>query len=366
MKPFLAILLAAMVLGCDSKKSESASGSDRTTLGARTYFQLPKDAVLVSVNGIKLTKGDLESRVGCQLALLKARGKAIRDVEKARQRLLMTGIGQFTGEALLAEIGASGDAPVTAEERKGKLDEFAQRLSNVTNFEAVAGRLTADERKELRAEAGRQILAARGKAVLTKRNYKPIAADEVAKRRTYFQNYNRIATATNALIYAQATNVWKRLQSGESFESLYADLDGKGITVDETPCEIKASDYADDKTYHAVLTTTSVDVLVPPFEGDNGLLVLKMIDILPADASVGRAEPAYVIQRVFFELPEFWEVQTDEELRADVETIHNREAFEKGWKDLVSAAKVEYPSGTTNLFPRASQKRNRMKKGLRR
>lgn len=359
----IAVTAAAMLAGCGENEAAKSDKKDDAvitiTQDSRTYFELSTNDVVVRVNGADLTKGEVERQIAFRLALAAMRPKKPDAQTEARMRndMLRTCDQQFIMQELMRAYALSNGVTVTEQDRVPMRAQLVRQYARGGNYRKLVQKLSDENKAILGNGVDRELWVKKGREKLTADNMKPVADEEVAKRRAYFEDYNVRAKAALTKTWADATNVWKKATGGYPFEKLveqYENGEVEHVSAEAEWGDIKASDYKDDKELYRVLTKTPEGCIPPPFEGDNGVLVVKMLKVTPPEE--GQAEPLYRLAKIHFELPEIWEVETDAEIRTDLETIHKREAFQKGIKALVDASKIEYPCGT-NLFPRAKAKR---------
>jgi len=361
----LAVAIAVVVLaGCGKDDSAKSDNKDDAVIAIaqdnRTYDQLATNDVLVRVNGAELTKGEVERQIEFRMALAKLRQDVKLDARreaKMRYDMRRTSDQQFIMQELMKAYALSNGVTVTEADRAPMREKLVKMYARGGNYRKLVNSLSRESKAILGEGVDRELWVQKGREKLTADNMKPVEDAEVAQRREYFVKYNERANAALAKTWEDASNVWKKATGGYPFEKLveqYENGDVEHISAEAEWGDIKASDYKDDKELFRVLKKTPEGCIPPPFEGDNGVLVVKMVKVTPADAE--HAEPLYLLSKIHFELPEIWEVQSDAELRTDLETIHRKQAFGKGVKALVDASKIEYPCGT-NLFPRVSRRR---------
>lgn len=350
--------VAALTVGCG--RDGKASGPGVTTqVVQRVYADLPPEAVLVSVNGKTFTKADMEKRIDLHTTILQMRKVAAERVKFARNRMLASGIGQFIGTTLVGEYGRASNSSITDEDRRPVREKMARSIRQRDTYDRFLNRFSAGERQLIGREIDEQVLLNRGRELLIGENLVPVTDKDIKRKHNELEEYNRKAVARTAEIYALATNTWRRIQGGETFEKVAERFrDDDHVTVDETTCGFKVSDYADDPCFVKYLKSTPVGCLTPPFEGDNGLMVFRMESIDPPSPETGMQEPVYNIYRVFFDLPETWDESDDGIIRAKLEKIARQTAFRTGYEKLVKGAEILYPSGT-NLFNKAKGRERR-------
>lgn len=156
-------------------------------------------------------------------------------------------------------------------------------------------------------------------------------------------DYNTTATATNALIFARATNVWQEVVAKTiSFEDA-AKKYSEDMYIAEG-CEwgmFTRDQLEDEKAVKALLPTLKIGDITPPVESDGGLAILRLD---PSDE-----EKNITLSRIFFRLPMYFNEETREEAARTIREEKEREAINEQLKALIQTLKVEYPDGQ-NLF----------------
>ena len=177
----------------------------------------------------------------------------------------------------------------------------------------------------------------------------PVVVTEpmVQKRLKEIADYNARAAATNAVVFARATNVWQKIVGKEiTFEDA-----AKAYSEDAYlayGCEwglFTREQLSDEAEVLKLLPTLKVGDVTPPVESDGGLAILRM------DASDDPDNVAF--SRVFFRLPMFYTQETPAEARTVLKEELSRELISETLKDVASKLKIEYPDGT-NVFSSAA------------
>ena len=177
----------------------------------------------------------------------------------------------------------------------------------------------------------------------------PVVVTEpmVQKRLKEIADYNARAAATNAVVFARATNVWQKIVGKEiTFEDA-----AKAYSEDAYlayGCEwglFTREQLSDEAEVLKLLPTLKVGDVTPPVESDGGLAILRM------DASDDPDNVAF--SRVFFRLPMFYTQETPAEARTALKEELSRELISETLKDVASKLKIEYPDGT-NVFSSAA------------
>lgn len=171
-----------------------------------------------------------------------------------------------------------------------------------------------------------------------------VVSDEmVQKRLRTIAEYNANAQATNTLIFANASNLWHRIQEQE-------------ITFEDAAKAFSEDEYLDDGiewgTFSKVqleeetavlglLDTLKPGDITPPVESDDGLAILRLDEIDDAGN--------YSFSRIFFRLPVQYEEETEAVARQMVFERMKTEKITAIMKDYVGRLKLEYPNGP-NIF----------------
>ena len=177
----------------------------------------------------------------------------------------------------------------------------------------------------------------------------PIVVTEpmVQRRLKEIADYNARAEATNAVVFARATNVWQKITGKElTFEDAAKTYSEDAYLA--YGCEwglFTREQLSDEAEVLRLLPTLKVGDVTPPVESDGGLAILRM------DASDDPDNVAF--SRVFFRLPMFYTQETPAEARAALKEELARERISETLKDVASKLNIEYPNGT-NVFSSAA------------
>ena len=138
----------------------------------------------------------------------------------------------------------------------------------------------------------------------------------VTERLASITKGNQEAAQTNALIFAQATNVWKKILGGKMTLEAAATKYSQDAYIDEG-CEwgtFSLDQIADDPNLLMLLPTLKPCSITPPIESDNGLAIIRL-DEMSED------KKNYTFSRIFFQLPMFFDEETPDEARATISGI---------------------------------------------
>ena len=361
----LALVFLAFV-GCRRDASETAEGAalpppQKSASAASTTRKAASKAasdssVVVCIDGQPLTRRDVvrNGKVMLTLNMNKMRRTKIgkKDWEYLSRYCAEAAkreVGRAAVRRYLADHRLTPDSNVVARltrafaRRYGVKSKKLKRWHTVDDLKYMLGtnafRVDAEIRDRVdHATVTNAILAAN-----------PVVVTEpmVQKRRKEIADYNARAEATNAVVFARATNVWQKIV-------------GKEITFEDAAKAYSEDAYlaygyewglftreqlSDEAEVLKLLPTLKVGDVTPPVESDGGLAILRM------DASDDPDNVAF--SRVFFRLPMFYTQETPAEARTALKEELSRERISETLKDVASKLKIEYPDGT-NVFSSAA------------
>lgn len=361
----LALVFLAFV-GCRRDASETAEGAalpppQKSASAASTTRKAASKAasdgsVVVCIDGQPLTRRDVvrNGKVMLTLNMNKMRRTKIgkKDWEYLSRYCAEAAkreVGRAAVRRYLADHRLTPDSNVVARltrafaRRYGVKSKKLKRWHTVDDLKYMLGtnafRVDAEIRDRVDyATVTNAILAAN-----------PVVVTEpmVQKRLKEIADYNARAEATNAVVFARATNVWQKIV-------------GKEITFEDAAKAYSEDAYlaygyewglftreqlSDEAEVLKLLPTLKVGDVTPPVESDGGLAILRM------DASDDPDNVAF--SRVFFRLPMFYTQETPAEARTALKEELSRELISETLKDVASKLKIEYPDGT-NVFSSAT------------
>ena len=361
----LALVFLAFV-GCRRDASETAEGAalpppQKSASAASTTRKAASKAasdssVVVCIDGQPLTRRDVVRNGKVMLTLNMNKMRRTKIGKKDWEYLL-----RYCAEAAKREVGRAAvrryladhrltpDSNVVARltrafaRRYGVKSKKLKRWHTVDDLKYMLGtnafRVDAEIRDRVDyATVTNAILAAN-----------PVVVTEpmIQKRLKEIADYNARAEATNAVVFARATNVWQKIV-------------GKEITFEDAAKAYSEDAYlaygyewglftreqlSDEAEVLKLLPTLKVGDVTPPVESDGGLAILRM------DASDDPDNVAF--SRVFFRLPMFYTQETPAEARTVLKEELSRELISETLKDVASKLKIEYPDGT-NVFSSAA------------
>gem|GEM_PF-6390760 len=172
-----------------------------------------------------------------------------------------------------------------------------------------------------------------------------VSPNEVEERRRILTRYNERMVATNALVYAQASNAWSQVVAGKlSFHDAVLKYDESEDPTEDRDLwgSFSMGELASEPAVRAVVQRMKVGDVSPPVEGDNGLVIVKLLAVEEGTRQVS-VEKSYRLGRIFFHLYEVWNDEGDKELEQDLLNIHRKELVSDLMRRLRDSATITYP-----------------------
>jgi len=362
MKSFVLFLVAGLFLaGCEKKpepENASVTTNSSPTVTASASSALSNDTVVVRIDGKNLTRGEILAR-GKTVLLLnmnKARKTKIKKREiQALERYCKSAVWKEIAKAAVARYVTDKDLEVPQdairratrrfELQYGARSRKLRRMHNVKDLKYMLGKnaFRADE----------MIMDMALFEVMTNEVAKTaeitITDKMVSDRLQQIKRSNERVAATNDLVFAKATNVWRRIVSGElEFERAASEFSEDEYIKDGCAWGTFSHDQlADEDAVLALLPTLKTGDITPPVASDGGVAILRK-----DEDDDGRT---YSFSRVFFRLPYFYDEETPEEARAALKDLKFHEAIQKAIMDSAAKLKIEYPNGTNLVWKLTSQ-----------
>ena len=357
----LALVFLAFV-GCRRDASETAKGAalppPLKSAGAASATRKAAfySSVVVCIDGQPLTRRDVVRNGKVMLTLNMNKMRRTKIGKKDWEYL-----SRYCAEAAKREVGRAAVRRYLADHRLTPDSNVVARLTRafVRRYGVKSKKLkrwhTVDDLKymlgtnafRVDAEIRDRVDYATVTNAILAANPVVVTEPMVQKRLKEIADYNARAEATNAVVFARATNVWQKIV-------------GKEITFEDAAKAYSEDAYlaygyewglftreqlSDEAEVLKLLPTLKVGDVTPPVESDGGLAILRM------DASDDPDNVAF--SRVFFRLPMFYTQETPAEARTALKEELSRELISETLKDVASKLKIEYPDGT-NVFSSAA------------
>ena len=327
----LLVAVALSFAGCGDKSDLPVSDGKDSPQKAKP------EVVLVAVGKESLTLDRVEKMAQLRVKLATLRAPNLRKEQrdrlqqKAKSEAIPFFVQSCVYSAYLAESGVSVP-PSTKEKYKAEM----AGAFKIKDFDTLAGKLTVDESALLSRqidgllaikEAKKRIVAQAGITVTEKEK-----DDFIAK----VIRMNALSAATNAAVYAKATNVWNKISSREiTFEEAADDYSEAEVLEEGGEWGRFSFENlrGENELIEAIRKSSPGDV-TPPVECDNGLAIIKVLEVPTGDSGT------YRLARVFFKLPLSWEVPTREDAENVLRQRAENAAIDRKFNELAAKAGI--------------------------
>ena len=265
-----------------------------------------KDAgAILIADGRRLTIAGRDREIGLRTKIfgIMRPTALVADVERFRKTLEDSAEEHFIVESGLLRVARARGISASR-------DEVAGRLAPLS---AALGRLDPGERELAEEIAEREVLCTRVVESLRSGIDVSVSEEELDAAMERLSAYADMAAATNALVYARATNVWNEIRRGADFANMAARWSEDD---DPSSCEWGAfplAAFSDSPELQRLLPGMSPGDVTPPVEGDNGLVVARLVEVDQSPDLVG-----YRLDRIFFRLPECAPTLSRDELAVEI------------------------------------------------
>jgi len=320
-------------------------------------FQLlSRTNVIVRIEGKETTKGDIErdAKVLMTLAMNKSRRTKVEtgDLNFFRsfcRSAAQISVEQACRESYAREHGLTNSAAMLSgathlfERRYGAYSKKLKRRHSIDDLKFMLGTNGRCLDAYIHADATYRTVTNH----LLSTHPIEITDAMVNDRISAIRRENESRLATNAWVYARATNVWRKITSHEmTFEQAATNYSQDVYLA--MGCEwgsFTRENLAEDPAVLALLPSLKAGDITPPVESDYGLAILRLDEI--------DEDGRYTFSRVFFRLPIIFDIDSPEEARAYLHQKAERDLIHSEMNAIKSKLNIEYPSGT-NLFAAGS------------
>ena len=330
----------------------------RAMQDAAAYSSLNESDVLVSVNGIDLTKGDLEGQLKIKIKMAKSRVKKLSEEKETylSKRLKESSYFTFVPLALFAseakKFGAAADSSHRIQVERKYCSTYGGGCKTVEEmFSKMEPLETAAIKKLMELDLLSQSYIS---TVLSTQLV--VTAEEVSNHVARTIAYNARMTLTNALIYAQASNVLARARAGADFSELadeFSQDDEKEPGGDLGLCT--ADDFSlETPSYWENIVCLKPGEITDVMESEAGIEIVKFLGE-KEDVYGDGSQFARHLARIVWHTAIIFD--TDEKLiRSEMEKERRNDVLQKAVMELQKKATIVYPHGEDVLFPSKRRK----------
>ncbi|MBQ5531246.1 MAG: peptidylprolyl isomerase [Kiritimatiellae bacterium] len=366
-KTIAGAMTAAFLLayGCN-RNEESTSGDGKTAENPQAVVSLPEkqnaakktepvaktpttskpsaDMVVARVDDAILTASGVEAQIKLRTELLKLRKRKVgeKELDKLGKILSRTAADHFIRRELLSKYARNNGITLTDQEKNDNRAKVAASYK-MKDFATLKARLSPASAALLERDTVQEALSAKCEKAIRDGVSKTVSLEEKQNILRNIETMNETAAKTNTLIFARARNVYNQVKSGKlTFEEAVEDYSEAEETEDGGAWnEFLISELKDEPELTARLPTMSPGDITPPIENDNGLSIMKLVSIGEYRKGDAAPEPTYRLARVFFRLPLFMEVPTDEELTDAIIKERQKQALSAALQKTGDASKIE-------------------------
>ena len=302
---------------------------------------------VAKVNGHVLTETELGLRVTNSLVLV-GRRMSRPDLEALFRHEMMYRRGYprvWVEERLLSDYAASNKIEISEQVmtnfRERAFRNFGKlREKDFNALYKIKGLDRACFDDSIRCEATRKVLRDYWVAECPTN----IPSDYVTNTVQWIAEWNRSIPATNALVFAKATNVWEQLKAGADFVATakrWTELKDEL----EDDCQwgsVDANFLSDEPELLAALRSMKPGEFTAPIAADGGVLIVRLDE--------NEQDGGFIVSRIFFRLPQLLKPAPDEEIVARFYKKYADALFARRLKALVDAAQIEYFNDETLNF----------------
>lgn len=322
----------------------------------KTFDEMLPEDVVIAVNGVGLTRQECDAILNRMEQTYKASrpNASPAEVRNYRNRRAWRLADEFrVKQLLLQEAKRRNLTPSPASKaRMEKVLANRAALEKMTP-DAYLRSLDPQDAEAVRADLDEQAL------ILTLREDQfgdrvKITDADIQKARDGIIEYNRRGEATNALVKARGDAICERLRKGEDFAKVADEVSEYQEEEGGYWGEFARGEIDDPAVRHAAFTLP-IGAVSDPFDTDEGLFIIKVLDRTGVDAIGATQEATVKLGRILLRLVEIEPMMDDKTLRREVEKKRLRELQGDWLRDLNRQAHLEFPNGT-NLWKKATKK----------
>ena len=306
------------------------------------------DQVLVRVNGVDITRRQLDRYVDMMVALLKNKRKSTPPelIAKFKKKNLRTLSNELFQRTVIRTCLANSNVTVIAAAKQAVerecLKNFGKRKQTLDELKAFVAKAGFGKDFE---EGMAFDLRLKSFIMTVHSNVYYVSQQRLEKVKADMAAYNRRADATNRLTLARAEGVLKRIRAGEDFGKLadaFSEDTEKKAGGDLGDCD--ETDFPEEKHIWRKLWAMKAGAVTDVLETDEGYVIIKVVRRNTVEQSQTGGE-SLTLARIFFRQAYKFPPQSDDELRVDVEQEIREKLFADVYRAFRAQSKVIYPNG---------------------
>lgn len=342
-------LLVVAFAGCERQETPVRDGGEDQRTDIQSETNAVKHPIAVRIDGRDLTRKDIvrNGKVLLILNMNKMRVTAIKQKEwgylnnycknAVRHEIQTAAVANYVKERkLTADTNLVATVVKAFERRYGIRSKKLKRWHRLDDFRYILGKNASRIDAEIKERVDYELMM---RNLLQERKIE-VSESDVEERLRQISAYNQRAAATNALVYAEATNVWQQAVAATNrFEELASKYSQDEYISQGCEWGMFTRDQLRDETaLQAYLPKMKVGDLTPPIESDGGLAIVRLD---PSDDSGN-----VTLSRIFFKLPMYCEDEKAEEAKAEILRQRQSRFIRETLDQEIGKLKIEYPDGT--------------------
>jgi len=231
--------------------------------------------------------------------------------------------------------------------RNGFLKKYAHGRKKWDKFMTELGPDAAEQATEELAFEALRIKVDKELKVQLRQEIPDAELDKIIDER---DAYNKRSEKKNTEIFAFATNVWLGIvadKATNAFELAAAKLDGREhVTYDAEWNGLSDEIFKAEPSIRKLLPTMEAGDVTPPVEGDNGLVILKLVRKgFTGGFGTQPRQASYDFKKIFFALPSFAEEPPRELFARRIADKRTAQAAKAAIEARRNSVTVNYPKG---------------------
>ena len=303
----IGLILVALV-GCGEKPADEKPVAQNGGT-EKANRQSAADTVVAAVDDDVLRVKDIDAEIGLQLSLARMRKRNItaQEMDSIAAKFRKVVARAFVEERLLRGYARQAGLTLSDDDVRRYEQKVARTFGKPT-FERLKEGLPTAQQVLLTNGVVRTLMIQAAKRDILKKAAVQVSDEEVSKAIGRYEHLNEVAAKTNALVWAQASNVWHRITAGEltlaEAASDYSQLESESVSGGvwgEFDRERLAE--SEPELVERIGRMQQGEVS-EPIESDNGVCIVRLDKVDPLRLS-----------RVFFKLGMVWEIPKREEMQ---------------------------------------------------
>lgn len=334
-------------------------GAAKSSQGSDVYSALKDADVLVSVNGANLTKGDLEGQLKIKIKAAKSRAKKLATEREANliARLKESTYRAFLPLALFASEAKKLNIVPDSSHRTHQERKYCATYGNgCKTVDEMYSKMEPVEASAIKNLFELDILSQSYISTVLSTQM-VVTAEEVSNQVATTIAYNQRMSLTNAIIYAQASNVLARARAGADFSELadeFSQDDEKEPGGDLGFCT--ADDFSlETTTYWENIVCLKPGEITDVMESEDGIEIVKFLGE-KEDVNGDGSKFARHLARIVWHTAIIFDTD-DKFIRKEMEKERKNEVIHAAVVELQKKATIVYPHGEDVVFHSRKQKR---------